>query len=116
MRTVVGTGASSQSSTKAAVTEAVNKALERLVGSRPSFGLVFASPDIDLASALAIAREASGAEIVGASTAGPFTENGLLHTRVLGALPSGDFTTRLAFTTGLRASPARAANEPTARL
>jgi hypothetical protein len=113
MATLVGSGASGLPSAKAAVTAAAKKALARFAGVsvRPSYGFLFASPDVDLETALALAREESGADIVGASTAGHFTEDGLSHSGVAMALIGGDVTTKLAFASGLRASPDRVGKE-----
>jgi hypothetical protein len=111
MRTVVATGASALPAAKAAVAEAVKKALAGLGGARPTYGLLFASPDIDLTVALAAARAATGAELVASSTAGQITEDGLSHAGVALALVSSEATTKVGFATGLRDNPGRAATD-----
>ncbi len=116
MATMVGSGASSLPSAKAAVTEAGKKALERLEGARPAYGFLFASPEVDLGAALVMAGELTGAQIVGASTAGHFTEDGLSHAGLAMALVAGGVTTKLAFASGLRGSPDRVAGALTAGL
>jgi hypothetical protein len=116
MVTLFGSGASSLPSARAAVSDAMKMALKRLGGTTPTCGLLFASPDIDLAAALRAAREASGIDLVGASTAGQFTEEGLIHSGVVVALVSGNMTTKMGFASGLRATPDRVAKELTSGL
>jgi methyl-accepting chemotaxis protein len=85
-------------------------------GLRPSYGFLFASPGVDLGAALSVARDMTGAEIVGASTAGQFTEDGLSHAGLAMALVGGEVTTRAAFASGLRLAPERVGKELTAGL
>jgi methyl-accepting chemotaxis protein len=73
----VGTGMSSRVEARKAAEEAARGALRRLGGARPSFGFVFASPDVDLGAAVSeVQRVADCHDILGSSTAGQFTETG----------------------------------------
>ncbi len=70
-----GSGLSSRSG---AALEAAREALTALGGAPVSFGLVFASPQQDLAGAVsAVAAEARCRSIIGCTTAGELTERGL---------------------------------------
>ncbi len=111
MGTRIGTGASTRSGAKAAVAEAAQNALAGLGGGRANFGFLFASPSFALAEGLAAAREATGADIVGCTTAGEITEQGLIHGGVALMLVSSDATTDLRFAMGLRSDPGRVARE-----
>lgn len=71
----VGTGQSSGKATRAAVEEAAKCALKS-VGQAPQLGFLFASPEHDLAAATRMASRVTGAPILGATTAGQFTEKG----------------------------------------
>jgi hypothetical protein len=113
MGTIVGTGASIAPNTALAVQEAVRTA-QRGLGKQPAlFGFLFSAPDRDLGSVLKAATEASGcANIIGASTAGEFTEAGLSHGGVVVMLVSGDGTTcRTAMARGLAEDHGKVAAE-----
>lgn len=61
-----------------AAADAAGEALQRLGGAPVTFGLVFASRQVDLAAAAStVARLAQCRSIIGCSTAGEFTERGL---------------------------------------
>ena len=80
MTNKVGSGRSSGSEAARVASEATKKALAGLNGSAPSFGLVFASPSLPLGECLRSASQvARGAKLIGCSTAGEFTEEGLIH-------------------------------------
>jgi hypothetical protein len=112
MPTVMSAGASALADGKAAVATATKKAVEGLGGSKPAFGFLFASPDVDLGAALASVRAATGAQIIGCSTAGQFTDkNPLAHTGVAIGLVSSDLTTKVGFASGLRERPEVVAGE-----
>jgi hypothetical protein len=112
MTAVAGTGVSTKGSSKEAIVEATESALRRLRGAKPKYGFLFASPNHDLASALATARRLAGdAEIIGCTTAGEITELGLTHGGVVVMLVSSDATTRLSFAAGLKHNAVRVAQE-----
>ena len=76
----VGSGRASGPDAQRASSEASRTALEGLRGAAPSFGFVFASPSLSLSECLrAAAKVAGGAKLVGCTTAGEFTERGLIH-------------------------------------
>lgn len=103
MGTIIGTGASSAPNTALAVQEAVRTAQQGL-GKQPAlFGFLFSSPDRDLGTVLKVATEASGCNnLIGASTAGEFTERGLSHGGVVVMLVSGEgMTCRTVLAKGL---------------
>src|SRR6266545_1379595 len=104
MTTLVGTGISLKPNVQGAVQEAI-RAAQRPLGKVPaSFGFVFAGPERDLTAVLSVARELSGcANLVASSTAGEFSERGLMHGGVVVMLvASSDTTCRSAFATGLK--------------
>jgi hypothetical protein len=105
MSTVTACGASSSEDAGLAAKQAVFAAAGRLKGERASFGFLFASPARDLGAALASARKtAAGAEIIGCTTAGEITENGLIHDGVSVLLvASNTSAVRMAFAEGLKA-------------
>jgi methyl-accepting chemotaxis protein len=91
MAKLVGTGMSSRVEPRKAAEEAARAALRRLGGAKPSFGFVFASPDIDLATAVGeVKRVADYAEILGSTTAGEFTEAGRTDNGVVVMLVAAD--------------------------
>src|SRR5262245_26044613 len=104
MKNIVGTGASVARDTQAAVQEAAKQALARLGGKKPLFGILFAAPDHDLAAALRAATAAcDGTDLVGSSTAGEFTEAGLVHGGiVLLLVASTTMSHRVGFSRGVR--------------
>jgi hypothetical protein len=82
----------------------------RKLGRPPTYGFLFASPGADLRAALAAAREiAGGAPILGCTTAGEITGDGLSHGSVAVMLVADEATTLTAFATGLKRDPAGAA-------
>jgi methyl-accepting chemotaxis protein len=104
MPKVVGTGMSSRREARKAAEEAARGALKRLGGAKPSFGFVFASPDLDLGSAVNEVRRAVGCDIVGSSTAGQFTESGRADDGLVVELVAADNTShRVDFGRGLKA-------------
>lgn len=111
MATITATAAASSSSVDA-VAAATREARGRLGGATPTYGFLFASPDVDLRAALLAARAAAGgAEIVGCTTAGEFTERGLTHGGAAVMLAAGEATIQMAFATGLKAAPSQVASK-----
>jgi methyl-accepting chemotaxis protein len=109
MSTVVGTAVSLRTDTGEAAVTAAREALARIGSRQPSYGFVFTSPKHHLAKALGAVRSACpAAAIVGCTTAGEITEEGLVHGGVAIMLVAADATARLAFAPRLRADPARA--------
>jgi len=111
MRTATATGSSTNRAAKAAGAEAAGQAIRRLGGARPTYGLLFATPGADLRAALAGARETSGAEMVGCTTAGEITERGLAHETVVVMLIASDVTVQAKYAEGLKANPRKLASE-----
>jgi hypothetical protein len=91
MSTIAGSGISTANAADRAVNEAIRGAAARLQGRRPSYGVVFCSPRHNLAHVLSMAtRAAPGAEIIGCTTAGEITEQGLVHDGVAAFLVASD--------------------------
>lgn len=94
----------------ASAAEALVTALRRdLKGAEPALVMVFAStaqPLGDVASVLTAAFES--AQVLGASTAGEFTERGDTKGAVCAVAISGDFQVRAGMGSGVRANPERA--------
>ncbi len=111
METSIGTGASTDPSAEVAVTEATQAALASLGRAKPSYGFLFASPNLDLRAALARSKELSGAEVIGCTTAGEITGAGATHGGVAVMLVASDSTTKVQMASGLKANPERAARE-----
>lgn len=111
MRTTTGTGSSTKAASKAAGIEAGARAMRQLAGESPAYGLLFATPDVDLGEALAGARSESGAEMAGCTTAGEITERGLAHQSVVVMLVASDVTVHSNYAEGLRANPRKLASE-----
>jgi hypothetical protein len=111
METRIGTGAQTDPSAEVAVTDATRSALAALGRSKPSYGFLYASPNLDLRAALARAKELSGAEIIGCTTAGEITDAGATHGGVAVMLVASDSTTLTHMATGLKANPERTARE-----
>jgi len=112
METILGTGASNKANTSLAVQEAIRMA-QAFLGERPAaFGLIFAGPDRDLATALETSREVSGcANLIASTTAGEFTERGLSHGGVAVMLVASDTTCRAALGKGLKEDHRKVAAE-----
>ena len=71
--------------------QAARMALEGLQGAKPTLGFVFCSPALPLADCLRTASQvAQGARLIGCTTAGEFTERGLIHGGVVVMLVSTD--------------------------
>jgi hypothetical protein len=110
MNTMVGNGYSTHRTAATAAAEATRLAMTKLGSAKPTCGFVFASPGIActsvlLGAAVSAARETSGAEIVGCTTAGDITEEGLRHQSVVVLLISGDATLHAKFARGLKGQP-----------
>ncbi len=97
MPTRVGTGMARHWNDKAAIAKAVQTAQARLGGAKPSYGLLFASPDVNLGEALSSAGKLSGAAMVGCTTAGEITEEGLVHGGIAVMLVASDATAHVQF-------------------
>ena len=107
MGTITGSGVSTAPAADRAVNEAMRAAAARLSGRRPSYGLVFCSPRHNLATVLQVATKAApGAEIIGCTTAGEITEQGLVHDGVAVFLVASDTSvSKMAFARGLKTDP-----------
>ena len=80
MKNKVGSGRSVGPDAAVNSAEAARAALEGLGGAKPSFGFVFASPSLPLSDCLrSVSQVAGGARLIGCTTAGEFTEKGLVH-------------------------------------
>ena len=91
MTNKVGSGRSVGPDAGRSAAEATKVAIEGLGGAKPSFGFLFASPSLSLADCLRSASQvAQGARLVGCTTAGEFTERGLVHGGVVVMLISTD--------------------------
>jgi len=113
MTTRVGSGQHVGSDAAICGREAARQAREQLAGTPPSFGLLFASPDLPVGEALRAARSAAGTQqLIGCTTAGEVTERGLTHGGVavmLVAAPRG--VVESVSVPGLKDDPKRAAAE-----
>jgi hypothetical protein len=77
MKTVAGSGASNKPETLEAVQEAIGAARAGLAGRPATYGFLFVSPKHELGTALdAAAKSVNGADLIGCTTAGEFTERG----------------------------------------
>ena len=105
MPTSVSTGASSQSDSRLAAEEATKEALSGLSSETASVGFLFAGPNHDLGAALSAAKNtAKGVDLIGSTTAGEFTEKGLIHSGLVVLLVgSDDLTHQTSFATGMKA-------------
>lgn len=112
MPTITASGASVSTDSTQAATEATRQAL-RALGTKPRYGFLFASPKHDLGAALAAAREvASGAEILGCTTAGEITERGLMRGGMSVFLLAPDnMSIATASATGLKSAHLQAARD-----
>lgn len=99
-RTKMATGGSSAPTSRVAVREALTAALRRL-GAQPRIGIVFCSPSLALDDALAMAKEQKpDAAWLGCTTAGQFTEEGLItHGLVVAVLASSEMDQELRYST-----------------
>jgi hypothetical protein len=105
MSTVTASGVSRNTDSRLAAAEAVGAALAGLKGERPNFGFLFVSPERDFRAALMAACGAAAcAEIIGCTTAGEITEQGLVHEGVAIMLVASDTSVaRVAFAERLKA-------------
>ncbi len=110
MPTRTATASSHAKDINAAVTEAVGAARQKLGAAAPSFGTLFVSPDRGLDGALTTARKLlPDTPIIGCTTAGEFTEEGLLHGGLsLMLVHSDEMTVQPALAGGIKASPDKA--------
>jgi methyl-accepting chemotaxis protein len=102
MSTLCGSGAASGTPIKNAIHEATRDAMASLGKEKAKFGFLFASPDADLAAAIGMARDMSGADVIGCTTAGEITERGLTHGGVALLLVASDATVRVELAEGLK--------------
>jgi methyl-accepting chemotaxis protein len=109
---IASTGASTKIQTSAAVREAIDGAMRGLGGRAPSYGFLFLGPDHDLGAAIKLGKELTRANLVASSTAGEFTEAGLLHGGVATMLVAADDCAHAAvFAKGLAGNPSRLSDE-----
>jgi methyl-accepting chemotaxis protein len=107
--TATATGASRSADTASAVSEAVGLARRKL-GVAPALGFLFCSPRHDLGKALERAKAEAGCEIIGAHTAGEFTEAGAMRGGVVVLLVASEsLVFEAAAAAGVRADPAAVA-------
>jgi methyl-accepting chemotaxis protein len=108
MSTVTASGVSTNRDSGLAAAEAVGAAMAGLMGEKPSFGFLFVSPERDLRAALMAASKAAACtQIIGCTTAGEITEQGLVHEGVAVLLvASGTSAARVAFAERLKADAA----------
>jgi hypothetical protein len=111
MTTKIGTGASSNRDTTAALKEALGHALWKLDGKSASFGFLFLGPKHDTANAAALAQKQLGsAPLLTSTTAGELTELGWSHDGLVVMLVASDsFEFKANFASGLRAQVANVA-------
>ncbi|MEI9947782.1 MAG: FIST N-terminal domain-containing protein [Pseudomonadota bacterium] len=112
MTTKVGTGASSNRDTVAALKEALGHALWKLDGKSPSFGFLFLGPKHDVAHAAASAQKQLGrAPLLTSTTAGELTELGYSHDGLVVMLVASDsFEFKANLALGLKARSRRSLN------
>jgi hypothetical protein len=104
--TRVASGLSTGGNASKCATDAARAARERLGGAAPAFGFLFASPDLPLGECLRAARAAAGVQLIGCTTAGEFTEEGLVHGGVVVLLVSGSALRHAtAAASGLKSDP-----------
>jgi methyl-accepting chemotaxis protein len=105
MSTVTASGVSRNKDSALAAAEAVGAAVDGLKGEKPSFGFLFVSPERDLCAALmATCKAAECSQIIGCTTAGEITEQGLVHEGVAVLLvASGTSAAAVAFAERLKA-------------
>jgi methyl-accepting chemotaxis protein len=118
MTTIVGSASSRSADPKTAATDAVRRARARFGNAKPAYGFVFASPERDLQATLArVSEAAEGAQVVGATTAGELTENGLSHGSVTVMLVASDTSSAsAALSEALSADPLAVAGELAAKV
>jgi len=108
----VGSGRAVGADSGRASAEATRGALEGLGGVSPSVGFVFASPSLSLSECLRSASKvAPGARLVGCTTAGEFTERGLVHGGVVVMLLATDSPLLVQTAPGVAAAAEQAARE-----
>jgi methyl-accepting chemotaxis protein len=111
MGTRTSTAATRKQDTSDAMTEATRQATARLGGAPAKYGFVFVSPKHDLGVALKVARRMTGAEIIGCTTAGEITEEGLVHDGIAVMLVAGGTSSAsTSFASGMKGDPVRVAN------
>jgi len=114
VKTLAASGASHQTDTTAATTEAVKLALARL-GTSAQWGVLFASSKHDLAQAMRAARAAApGCQLIACHTAGEFTEQGKLEGGLVVLLASSPAMVEGAGATGVAQDHAGVARQLTA--
>jgi hypothetical protein len=111
VRTTTATGSSTIAATMAAAKDAAQQAMRKLRGATPAYGFVFAAPGAYLGLAIEAAREVSGAEMIGCTTAGEITERGMVHQSVVVMLVAADVTLQSTYAEGLKADPRKLAGE-----
>ncbi len=101
--------ASLLSTTSVPGADVVGSLRQQLGGAPPALVVLFASPEHDLAELLAGATAAApGATVIGASSAGEFSERGSAHGAVSALAVAGDVVAHGGLGLGLRASPEEA--------
>ena len=91
MANKTGSGRADGPDAARASAQAARMALEGLQGAAPTLGFLFCSPALALADCLRSASQVTkGAQLIGCTTAGEFTERGLIHGGVVVMLLSTD--------------------------
>src|SRR5258706_8935507 len=105
-QTMTATGASTGTTARSALREAMTTAMRRL-GRRPTTGFVFCSPTLSLEDALGMATELQpDTAWLGCTTAGQFTEEGLVSRGLVVMLLASEQTEQvLRFSPGPGSSP-----------
>ncbi len=117
MKTIVATAMSRVTDPEAATDELVASLADRLQGSAPTLVVVFASPAIPLAElAPRLGARFGGATVLGASTAGEFTEHGDAKGSVVAFALSGDFRVSAGMSRGLKSDSEAAVRRATESL
>ncbi|HEX3772130.1 MAG TPA: FIST N-terminal domain-containing protein [Polyangiaceae bacterium] len=111
MRTTTATGSSTIAAAMAAGKDAAQQAVRKLGGAKPTYGFVFATPEANLGAVIEAACDASGAELIGCTTAGEIAERGLAHQSVVVMLVAGDVTAQARYAEGLKADPCKVADD-----
>lgn len=118
METTLATGLSKGKNGAAAAKKAVLRAKEKLGSSRVDLSMVYSSSEYDHREVVDVVREATNnAPLIGASTAGEFTEEKVERGSVaVGLLSSGDIKIFTALAEGVKEDPEAAIKEVLAEL
>ncbi|MEA3324482.1 MAG: FIST N-terminal domain-containing protein [Euryarchaeota archaeon] len=118
MVTTLATGLCGGENDALAATDAVLRAKEELGSARIDLSIVYSTSECDYQEVVDAVREATGnAPLIGASTAGEFTEDGVNEKNVaVGLLSSDDIKVFTAISEGVKEDPEAAIKEVVAKL